>query len=375
MKLDSSAAIGAQLTVGESGRVYVTVVGRDPSTMYFLPGQKFDVCGRLFMFEPLAVPGSSHKTIHQAEALSEIPMSPTGETSHDLIAAALVRSNRSLETCHAALRVALDSQRRMRAEYEQRLAGYRRSRTREVNMIRARVREARAAKPAADPMAERKVAQLAKENAELLEQLASAERKGVALYKENASLRDQLVASAKALEVEKLRSQRELDTLKRARTAQDTLRPRLQRAAVSVRALRSASAVLSSTVTQAVRDTRADLAHMAETLVGGLRGHDARLREMRGKLQAAEDTRRRLHEQVMELKGNIRVYCRVRPLLCMTICAFPSNGACVCVATEPPLDQKHFFFSGDGQTIEVVTPPERTALDTGGDVREWSACL
>jgi len=39
------------------------------------------------------------------------------------------------------------------------------------------------------------------------------------------------------------------------------------------------------------------------------------------------------------------------------------------------LDQKHFFFSGDGQTIEVVTPPERTALDTGGDVRVRSAYL
>lgn len=41
----------------------------------------------------------------------------------------------------------------------------------------------------------------------------------------------------------------------------------------------------------------------------------AKLRSMAETLQKNEDIRRRLHNKVMELKGNIRVFCRVRPVL------------------------------------------------------------
>ena len=37
--------------------------------------------------------------------------------------------------------------------------------------------------------------------------------------------------------------------------------------------------------------------------------------EMKGKMVWGESERRRLHNQVQELKGNIRVFCRMRPLL------------------------------------------------------------
>jgi kinesin family member C1 len=40
-----------------------------------------------------------------------------------------------------------------------------------------------------------------------------------------------------------------------------------------------------------------------------------RIRELEEKLHTAETTRRKLHNNVLELKGNIRVFCRVRPLL------------------------------------------------------------
>ena len=38
-------------------------------------------------------------------------------------------------------------------------------------------------------------------------------------------------------------------------------------------------------------------------------------KEMKGKMVSGESERRRLHNQVQELKGNIRVFCRMRPLL------------------------------------------------------------
>jgi kinesin family member C1 len=37
--------------------------------------------------------------------------------------------------------------------------------------------------------------------------------------------------------------------------------------------------------------------------------------EMQEKLRAEETIRRKLHNQIQELKGNIRVFCRVRPAL------------------------------------------------------------
>ena len=37
--------------------------------------------------------------------------------------------------------------------------------------------------------------------------------------------------------------------------------------------------------------------------------------EIKEKLRAEETIRRKLHNQIQELKGNIRVFCRVRPAL------------------------------------------------------------
>ena len=45
--------------------------------------------------------------------------------------------------------------------------------------------------------------------------------------------------------------------------------------------------------------------------------HDAKARvsELEAELREAETIRRKLHNTVQELKGNIRVFCRVRPIL------------------------------------------------------------
>lgn len=42
---------------------------------------------------------------------------------------------------------------------------------------------------------------------------------------------------------------------------------------------------------------------------------EERIAEIEDELRAAESLRRKLHNQIQELKGNIRVFARVRPAL------------------------------------------------------------
>jgi kinesin family protein C1 len=69
------------------------------------------------------------------------------------------------------------------------------------------------------------------------------------------------------------------------------------------------------------------------------------------KLQKEENLRRKLHNQVQELKGNIRVFCRVRPLL----------------PAEPARDAARIQFPDedcDAREISVQGPEERSSLGT-----------
>ena len=52
-----------------------------------------------------------------------------------------------------------------------------------------------------------------------------------------------------------------------------------------------------------------------DQLEATLRERDARVAELEDRARRGETLRRQLHNQVQELKGNIRVFCRVRPLL------------------------------------------------------------
>ena len=69
--------------------------------------------------------------------------------------------------------------------------------------------------------------------------------------------------------------------------------------------------------------------------------------EAQNKLRTEETLRRRLHNQVQELKGNIRVFCRVRPILEETDCeakmTFPDAEA-------------------DGRELLVQGPEQKSAL-------------
>lgn len=62
------------------------------------------------------------------------------------------------------------------------------------------------------------------------------------------------------------------------------------------------SEIHGKTVSMAEMKAEVDMAH-------------ERVREVEEDLRAAETIRRRLHNQVQELKGNIRVFARVRPAI------------------------------------------------------------
>lgn len=69
------------------------------------------------------------------------------------------------------------------------------------------------------------------------------------------------------------------------------------------------------------------------------------------KLRAEETLRRKLHNQVQELKGNIRVFCRVRPTL-------PSDNSEEDAKIQFPDD------TAEGKKIEVKGPEEKSSLGT-----------
>ncbi|KAL8659781.1 MAG: hypothetical protein Q9202_006956 [Teloschistes flavicans] len=71
--------------------------------------------------------------------------------------------------------------------------------------------------------------------------------------------------------------------------------------------------------------------------------------EAKAKLQTEETLRRKLHNQVQELKGNIRVFCRVRP----TLEADPLDGSAR--INYPDNDS-------DAKEVEVLGPEEKNSL-------------
>ena len=71
--------------------------------------------------------------------------------------------------------------------------------------------------------------------------------------------------------------------------------------------------------------------------------------EAKAKLQAEETLRRKLHNQVQELKGNIRVFCRVRPLL-------ESDPVDASAKIKYPDDDC------DAKEVEIQGPEEKNSL-------------
>ncbi|KAJ1616425.1 P-loop containing nucleoside triphosphate hydrolase protein [Pavlovales sp. CCMP2436] len=70
------------------------------------------------------------------------------------------------------------------------------------------------------------------------------------------------------------------------------------------------------------------------------------VQELEAKLHDAEETRRRLHNTVQELKGNIRVFCRVRP---------PNDEGASCLDLKP---------DGESVGIATVSAGEKSARES-----------
>ncbi|XP_037087927.1 carboxy-terminal kinesin 2-like [Pollicipes pollicipes] len=82
----------------------------------------------------------------------------------------------------------------------------------------------------------------------------------------------------------------------------------------SVGQLTAAQATVQAQLT-AAQLTVQQLTAARDQLSETLQQRDVTVAELEAKIRSEETLRRRLHNQVQELKGNIRVFCRVRPLL------------------------------------------------------------
>ena len=82
----------------------------------------------------------------------------------------------------------------------------------------------------------------------------------------------------------------------------------------SVAQLTAAQATVGAQLS-AAQLTVQQLTAARDQLEATLRQRDATVAELEDCARREETLRRQLHNQVQELKGNIRVFCRVRPLL------------------------------------------------------------
>jgi kinesin family protein C1 len=90
-----------------------------------------------------------------------------------------------------------------------------------------------------------------------------------------------------------------------------------------------------------------------------------RIADLERRLHAAETHRRRLHNQVLELKGNIRVFCRVRPLLDdEKLMPEQSLSDSYQFSRPSDADPLHYYHSGsgnggeEGETLTVLQDTE-----------------
>ncbi|OSX72837.1 hypothetical protein BU14_0401s0008 [Porphyra umbilicalis] len=114
----------------------------------------------------------------------------------------------------------------------------------------------------------------------------------------------------------------------------------------------------------------ADLERKVRTLQDQLGSNNHEMTSLRRQSLDDEVERRRLHNQVQELKGNIRVYCRVRPLLLKGAGVGDAAGGAGATSASGV-----FKYHSRGRGIDAVKPGDGPATSaTGGlpPVGKWS---
>ena len=137
--------------------------------------------------------------------------------------------------------------------------------------------------------------------------------------------------------------------ISRERDVTRDLKGKLSDAATNSMALETAMQSLRARITFLESDCKSQ-SQAFEDLERRTRNAIRESEEAKAKLRAEETLRRKLHNQVQELKGNIRVFCRVRPVLDTEVAeqariAFPDSGV-------------------DAKEVEVSGPDEKSSLGT-----------
>jgi len=194
-------------------------------------------------------------------------------------------------------------------------------------------RTAENARLAADMDAERtKVAALQAEQFGRARELATARTQEISHRRELISQTDELEALRKwharellELEADARRRERELqdvsadlavarEDLERERKASASLKEDLAQRSATQMSLQSHNSELQAQLAT-LRAANDGTAETVSTLRLDLEAAQRRVDELEVEAREAEMVRRRLHNMVQELKGNIRVFARVRPLL------------------------------------------------------------
>ncbi|KAF9972516.1 kinesin-like nuclear fusion protein [Actinomortierella ambigua] len=122
-----------------------------------------------------------------------------------------------------------------------------------------------------------------------------------------------------------------------------------------------------------------------EDLEKQLAASEATVKDLEQKIRNEETIRRRLHNTIQELKGNIRVFCRVRPIVALSETASPTNKAetTSAVIRYPDQEGREIEFSQASETItgtqvsktypfifDKVFPPSSTQEDVFEEISQ-----
>ncbi|KAF2144174.1 uncharacterized protein K452DRAFT_223443 [Aplosporella prunicola CBS 121167] len=131
--------------------------------------------------------------------------------------------------------------------------------------------------------------------------------------------------------------------LERERTLKKSLQDKLSEATSNTMTLESANSAMKAKIDFLQSDNKSQSQAFTDLQKRMQEAIDS-AEETKAKLRAEETLRRKLHNQVQELKGNIRVFCRVRPPL-----GDESNSAAEIAYPDAQADSKEVVITGPEQ--------------------------